>query len=335
MNILVIGGCSIAQRHARLSKQLFPAATIFCASDINSLWMAHYVDHFVEYLDICNLMDIDLGFICSPSPFHLNHLQTLGSLNIPYVLVEKPILPATTKSNSSFYADFSNIISESQSNVLVGYQYRFDKSFLILKELLSAGNILWNGASFVSSRHLDTWRPNSLLKDTVTYSSILGGGILNELAHEPDIILGLLGQPDLLFASNNSENIFESSELLESLSVTFKYNSHSPRTRRHVNLNYDFVQRTNVRELSVFTNNGTYIWNLIDSTLYYSDRTYKVLVDSSSVDYDYPYIQQLQYLLSTNKASNDLLCQSINTQFTLDAIYTSIIRQLHVKPFTI
>ena len=56
-----------------------------------------------------------------------------------------------------------------------------------------------------------TWRKNINYKDSVTNRSDLGGGVINELSHEIDMMTAMFGLPDSLTSINFKENKSKSS----------------------------------------------------------------------------------------------------------------------------
>ena len=129
------------------------------------------------------------AFICTPTSLHVQQLQRLLENNVPKIYVEKP---ASHTLENTF--TIQQLINETKSNVIVGYDLHFHPCILKTKELLAANAIgqMVSANAFVG-QHLKQWRPHEDYRAGMSAKKETGGGVLLDLIHEFDYLTWLLG----------------------------------------------------------------------------------------------------------------------------------------------
>lgn len=194
MRAIVTGTGSIATRHLRNLRQLFPTARLVVVSRPQSSalnpTLAALVDERVTDLADALREPADLVVIATPAPFHVAQAMQSVALGIP-TLIEKPL--------SVSIADCAPLLADSARKdvpVLVGYCLRYHPLVLALHNLVGDGAIgrIYSVRAEVG-QYLPGWRPGTDYRSGVTAQRALGGGALLELSHEIDLVRSLVGMP--------------------------------------------------------------------------------------------------------------------------------------------
>ncbi|MBK8161314.1 MAG: Gfo/Idh/MocA family oxidoreductase [Rhodospirillaceae bacterium] len=199
MRAIVTGTGSIATRHLRNLRQLFPAAILVVVSRPQGKGISAEIQSLVseQYTDLAAALKVpvDLAVIATPAPFHVEQAMTLVGQGIP-TLIEKPLAVTVAECDQLLALCRRNDVP-----LLVGYCLRYHPLVAILQERLAAGAIgrLYNMRAEVG-QYLPNWRPGTDYRSGVTAQRALGGGALLELSHEIDLVRSLLGMPHAVTA---------------------------------------------------------------------------------------------------------------------------------------
>ncbi|WP_086482161.1 Gfo/Idh/MocA family protein [Oceanospirillum sanctuarii] len=262
-NVAVIGLGSIARRHRKNLKQLYPDCTLFAmsASGRQPEQAISDCDQLVESVDTLIEGKADLVIVASPAPFHARHALPLIRAGIP-VLIEKPLVTES--------ADLEALLQASQyyqTPVAVGYCLRYLPSAQKMQQLLQTETIgmLYN-ASIEIGQYLPDWRPDKDFRTTVSAKAELGGGALFELSHELDYSRWLLGELDIKAA------VLRSSEALQ-LDVEDCVDLLAVSEQGVVtSIHLDFLQRAVHRRCRFTGSSGSLEWDLIENSIAFSDQ---------------------------------------------------------------
>jgi predicted dehydrogenase len=200
VNILIVGGGSIAVRHISNIRRLKPNAKV-------TLWHLSSTTPVSQRLAIDNMVDRVVyslqsalnakpaaAIISCPTSLHTKYSSLLAQKGIS-ILVEKPL------SNSLAELDqLGEMVRENQLTFMVGYNFRFYQPLRDLRGVIDSGLI----GSIISVRaevgeYLPDWRTYDYRKSTSAQEK-LGGGVVFELSHELDYISWLFGDPKKVFA---------------------------------------------------------------------------------------------------------------------------------------
>ena len=269
--VAVIGLGSIASRHRRNLKLLFPKVSLLAMSASGRVPTDKVSDTNVVTTNINELIEFrpEIVIVASPAPFHASHAIPLIEAGIP-TLIEKPVT-SSIKDCAALEAAISNSLTQ----VTVGYCLRYLPSSLKMKQLLESkviGNVY--NAFIEIGQYLPDWRPNKNYLDSVSANKHLGGGALLELSHELDYAQWLLGDFQLEHAilRSTSELNLKVEDIAD---ITLK-----SELGTICNIHLDFLKRSVQRKCSFIGSTGRLDWDLITNTVTLSDSNNTTVIYS-------------------------------------------------------
>ena len=314
---LVIGSGSIAKRHIRNLRCLYPNAEVKCVSasgrqlkvsDVGATSIASSVQEAI-------LEKPDIAIVASPANFHLQHAASLIAAEIP-VLIEKPICVELVELSKFSFDGAKNKIA-------VGYNLRFMPSAKAVKRIIDSGTLGRILTVFSEvGQYLPDWRPESDYRIGVSAQKKLGGGALLELSHELDYLNWLFGSFDALSATIGRSNLLEI-DVEDTVDALITRQDGSV---FHVHL--DFLQRSPSRSLKVISENGTLFWNLLTNevVLYGPDAVSEMIYSDSDYNRNDMYIEQLRAFLAFASGDGEFdstISTSIEVMWLVEAIRLS------------
>jgi predicted dehydrogenase len=259
--IAVIGLGSIATRHRKNIKHLFPNSIVYAMSASGRYPSEKVSDCDIVLGSITELIAIkpNMVIVASPASYHAEHAIPLIQSAIP-TLIEKPIT-AELKD----LIKIQNAIDNYSTPVAVGYCLRYLPSTIKIKELLGRKVLgtVYN-AQVEVGQYLPDWRPNKNYLDSVSANKSLGGGVLLELSHELDYanwLFGILNVEHAILRSSKELNL--TVEDIADITLT---------TQDGIvcNIHLDFLQRSAKRFCSIIGSEGRLDWDLIKNTIIFS-----------------------------------------------------------------
>lgn len=197
-NILIIGYGAIGKQYHSLLQKNFKNYQIIIVSKHMKKKHGEYNVIFEKSLAyVLKKYEIYAAIVCSPAPEHLVQLNILLANNI-HVLVEKPLFDKPIEKKK--FKNLINIINKNKLIVITGYLLRHHPLLIKLKKELNAHskkNII--NVEMNTTSYLPSWR-STPYQYSVSAQKKLGGGVLNELSHEIDLIYYLFGMPKSCFA---------------------------------------------------------------------------------------------------------------------------------------
>lgn len=191
--MLIAGSGSIAARHVRLSRELFPEVGLarlrrdFRPPAEPSL--AGVFDEEFDSWDEALNWNPDAAIVANAASAHYEALTHLVAARIPS-LVEKPLAVSTEGLDR-----LAREVVAGEVPVLVGYQFRYHPLIQETYELCQSGSLgELISLRFHVGQHLQEFRPGRDVGTTVTPNPALGGGAIFELSHEIDLALFLAGR---------------------------------------------------------------------------------------------------------------------------------------------
>jgi len=289
---LVVGSGSIAKRHIKNLRYLYPEIEVVCVSASGRKIDASEVGASTVRATIDEVLDapLDFAIVASPAPWHLANLSQLVSANVP-VLVEKPLCHDLTELDKY---DFSN----SNYRVGVAYNLRYMPSANVVKNTISErtlGVILY--VQVECGQYLPDWRPGTDYRRGVSAQQKLGGGALLELSHELDYLLWIFGEISSVAAKveNTRALDIDADDNVNALLKT--------KSGFLIQLHLDFLQRRPRRKVLVVCEKGNLVWNLLTNTVTIEaeNDTNQVLYTDPNYDRNEMYIQQLKDFVAFTK----------------------------------
>jgi predicted dehydrogenase len=289
---LVVGSGSIAKRHIRNLRYLYPGMEITCVSasgrrlepsEVGASSVCNSIEQAVE-------APLAFAIVASPAPLHLANLQKLITANIP-VLVEKPL--SHDQEELAKY-DFSNAINK----IGVAYNLRYMPSANKVKRIISdrvLGRL--NNVQIECGQYLPDWRPGTDYRQGVSAQKKLGGGALLELSHELDYLLWIFGGIRSVVAKVETTGILD-------IDVEDNVNALMVSEDDYIiQLHLDFLQRTPKRMLRAVCSKGNLVWDLINNTVSIEGKEGRVELIYSDPYYDKNemYVEQLKGFIGFTK----------------------------------
>jgi len=293
---LVVGSGSIAKRHIKNLRYLYPEVEVVCVSascrglEPSLVGASTVRDSIEQVLE----GPLDLAIVASPAPLHLTNVHQLVSANIP-VLVEKPLCHDVAEIEKY---DFT----KSDCRVGVAYNLRYMPSANMVKNTISdrtLGEVL--NVHIECGQYLPDWRPGTDYRRGVSAQKKLGGGALLELSHELDYLLWIFGE-----ISSVSAQVVNTKTL--DIDVDDNVNAMlKSKSGFLIHLHLDFLQRTPRRMLRAVCENGNLVWNLLTNTVSIEaeNDTNQVLYSDLSYDRNDMYIHQLKDFVAFAKDQSE------------------------------
>ena len=209
--------------------------------------------------------------------------------------------------------EFSKIVQESGSRVLVGFQFRYHPNLLKIKELLAEekiGRVL----SFRShwGEYLPSWHPWEDYRNSYAAKKDLGGGVLLTLCHNFDYIRWLLGEAQVhsaLLGYNSGLGI----DVEDTADVSLI-------CREDVfgSVHLNFTQLPGKHSLELIGNKGSIYWDYYQNRvdLHTFDKTAKLSSESfftpEGFDRNDLFIDEMKHFIDLVEGKVDPICSLID-----------------------
>lgn len=253
MTIIVIGGGSIGQRHA---KNLLHLGQQIAMVEVNSerrsaveqeLGVSAYATFDAALADT----KFASAFVCSPSIYHLEQARQCAEAGLD-LFIEKPL------SHSLLHiSDFLEAVKQKQLVTMVGSNWKFYPLFQIMKKLLdegAIGRILSARCQFGS--YLPDWHPWEDYRQGYSANKKLGGGILLD-SHEFDYLTWFVGKKVkriACFAGHVTSLEIDVEDIAEAI-VQFDDGAIGE-------IHQDYIQRFSQRNFEFFGSLGSLFWDI-------------------------------------------------------------------------
>ena len=263
--ILLLGLGSAGQRHLRIFKKIFKKKKlqIFCIREtkrnliindnlttkITSSLSKFYNLKEINYRDLKKL-NLNLAVISNPISKHVSSAINLAKLKVN-LLIEKPLSHNNNKINL-----LNKIIKRNKILVRVGYQLRYHPGIKILKTIIKTNQL---GSPISGLFYFGEYLPNMHryedYKKTHMSSKSQGGGAINCLSHQIDLINFLLGKPKKIISLFNKISKLKIN-VEDNLHAIFLYKNH-----RKFTLNINFLKSPPRNFIFIEFQNGSVEWD--------------------------------------------------------------------------
>ena len=175
MKFVVVGLGSIGKRHKN-----------------NLLSLNHQVVDCHRNDDLLDILDRekpDGVLICNPTGLHLETAIKVAKAGYP-MMIEKPLADSLAEAD-----ELLTLAKEKKAVILIGYNFRFQKDLIKLKQDLIEGKV--GKVKEVEIRvgsYLPSWRPGIDYRECYSSKKELGGGVLLDLSHEIDYAVWMFGK---------------------------------------------------------------------------------------------------------------------------------------------
>jgi len=313
-NILIVGYGSIARRHHENLLKYNKDFKIYILTR-----QKIKKTHNTTFIKKLNEIDVNIKyvFICTGANEHLKYINHFASKALK-IFVEKPL-----SMNSKGLKLLYTTCKKKKINIFVGYNIIFLDSLIKLKDLLRKEKIL--KVSIKTNYDLRLWRKNKNYKKSVSAIKNKGGGVLLELSHDIHYLMWLIGLPKWVscyysklsdLKVNTEDNVI--------LNIGFN--------KIISNLQMDFINKYNQRNLEVLTKKNYYQWDYNNNTIKkYNPKTKKLyLFFKGKIDKNLSYKEELKDFFKQNNQSKILknLNLAISTLILIDEAKKSKINNM-------
>ncbi len=288
MKHLVIGGGSIGRRHLSNLRFLGELELYCLRRKHNKEFEEEYAVRVITTHDEVRSLAPDIVYICTPTHLRLEALEIASSLK-SHIFVEKPL------THTKHDLDKIRKIINPDRVFFIGYMLRFHPAIQVIKTVLDSNTIgkIFN-ASFNFGSYLPNWHPYENYKRGYAANSSMGGGVLNTISHEVDIICYLFGMPLELYTLNR--NVDRLGILAEEMSDSIlSYED------MNITLHLDYLQKKYNRTIKIYGDQGTIQWNWEDGFVTADIFGGKSEVIHADVELNEIYITELKEFLDRIK----------------------------------
>lgn len=168
MKAIIIGGGSIGKRH------------------VENLHALNIMSRVVDVDEIANIdsilkEDFDIGLVCTPNIYHVEHCLKLAEYSIP-IFCEKPFYIAKNEADKLL-----TLIEEKQLITMVGCNLRFTPEVQQIDSTSKYINVYFG-------YDLSKWRPGTDHLKSYSANKSLGGGVFLDVIHELDYLYYKFGK---------------------------------------------------------------------------------------------------------------------------------------------
>lgn len=230
----------------------------------------------------------DIIFITNPTNHHYESLQQFKHLSTAF-FIEKPLFENKDK-------DFKNLKLDKNSLYYVACPLRHLGILKEAKRVIEKEKVY--AARAICSSYLPEWRPKADYRMVYSANEKLSGGIAFELIHEWDYLVDMFGFPEEIQSIKGQYSDLE----IQSDDIAVYIARYQGRI---VELHIDYFGRIPKRELELYTNEGTWKFNIIKNTIEYNGK----IVEEIEEEPNHKYECEMKYFLDLISNGGD----NINT----------------------
>jgi predicted dehydrogenase len=242
-NAVIIGAGSIAKRHS---------------ANLNSLGVSTRLIDIDEIAHIDTILQsgFDVGLVCSPNCYHIEHCAALAKFNIP-IFCEKPFY-----SSRQGLQALLGLVRSTNLPTMVACNLRFTQEVKSINPSTPYINVYFGF-------NLKKWRPHTNHRDSYSSHKKYGGGILLDAIHELDYLSYKFGAIKNLFYSKNKfsnithdteDNVVGRIEFAKGTIADFTLNYLSDTYLRY----FDILHKNTLKRIHFDTNNSYMYRDQID-----------------------------------------------------------------------
>lgn len=287
-NLLIVGFGSIGKKYSQSASKFFKKKKIHI---------------FSKHLKMNNLKkfnkikDLKYIILSNRATERINFFNSFIKKNATYIF-EKPL--SSNVLNSFQKKKFLNTIKKNKIKIKSGYCLRLNPAVKKLKQMLNKNLNKIINIKINTRTYLPSWRKGDYTK-SVSANKKYGGGVINELSHELDLMLYLFGKPKALFARClNSKSLEIDTE--DTADIIFIINN-----RINLNMHLDFCSPFEKREIEILLKDNKKILldlkkNSIEVKHYKKTSIKNFLVEKNF--YTKNQIKEMIKISNSNKNSN-------------------------------
>ena len=315
--IVVIGGGSIGRRHLTNLHKL-GLKNLFCLkrqpdSNFENEFKAKVITTKQELKNL----NPWAAFVCTPTSRHIPDFE-LGQECGAHIFMEKPLAHERSSLQQA-----EGMLNKYNKVFFIGFMLRYHPLVNRMKKLIDQevlGKVLTARFSFGS--YLPYWHPWEDYRQSYAARPELGGGVINTISHEIDLIQYFFGIPQNLVA--NKRNLLALNIAVEEVAdAIFNYED------KVVTLHLDYLQKDYQRVIELFCERGRIKWHWYDNAIFIEDHKSKSrkIEGDTGFDVNQLYVDEIKHflMLAEEQVTDhplDLRHAIANTKFML-AIHES------------
>ena len=296
VKVLVIGCGSIGRRHIKNALVLGHRVAAVDISKEHRRWVE-------ENLKVRTYGNIEeaiknerptVGFVCTPPSSHISIARALVGHDM-HLFIEKPL------SNSLVGID--DLIKEAKirrRRIAVGYNLRFNRGVIKIKELIDSGaigKILFSRITV--GQYLPDWRPWQDYRQSYTAKKSMGGGVILDASHELDYARWFMGKVSAVTCIAKKVSALDV-ETEDNADIILEFKSGSV-----ANIHLDFVRRDYKRGCEIVGEKGTLELFFGERIDWYNATTKKIRKIGIREDTNNMYVAEIKHLLDCIKKSKE------------------------------
>ena len=312
MKTLIIGGGSIGRRHLRNLQSLgYRDITVLKRKNDTKFEKDNDVKVVSSY-DQAAKYKFDAVFVCTPTSLHNEGLRFAVSQGA-HIFMEKPLIH-----DRQGLLEAGRIIDGHKKIFFIGFMLRFHPLVRKIKGIIDEGSL---GKAFSArlsfGSFLPYWHPWEDYKTSYAARKDLGGGVINTITHELDLIQYFFGNPDNVYCVSSNFNYLDIN-VEEQAEAIFTYDD------KVVSLHLDYLQKDYDRNIQILFKEGRVNWNWHRNTIgILRHRNEPRVIDSKGFDVNNLYLYEVKNfisLLMENRINHPLDFNHAmeNTQIMLD-----------------
>lgn len=251
--ILIVGAGSIGRRHLRNLKSIGWNNLVVLRRKADPEFEK---EHGVRVItDYAQLLETPYAVMaCNPTSMHLGPLRYAVESDA-HLFMEKPLIHT-----EEGLQEAEKLLNGYNKCFFIGFMLRYHPAIRKIKEILDSGEY---GKAYSARLEFGSYLPNWPYEDyrkSYAARKELGGGVINTISHELDLIQYFFGTPDSLKSTsfNFGKLGIEVEEMCEAV---FRY----PDTG--VSLHLDYLQKEYDRRLRILFDDGVLEWSWVEEQI--------------------------------------------------------------------
>ncbi len=294
--ILIVGFGAIGQKHLKNLRKILPKSefAILTSQKIKK----NKIKVFNALKDAKKFRP-SLVLICNQATEHINYAKLFSNMGC-HIFIEKPVAI-----NVDHLTKFIKEIKNKKITILSGYNLRFEPSLIFFKKIVDSkllGKIL--SVRSEVGQYLPSWRDKDYSK-SVSAQKKTGGGVINELSHDIDILLMLFKKIKIVSSTNYKvSNLKINTE--DTAHAIFK--SSKNKSNFFLYLVMDFYRHDHTRKCTVIGSDGTAVWNGFERKITIFKKNNIIFkVYKFSKNKEISYYNEMKYLVRSIQSQKTLI----------------------------
>ncbi|MCP9236785.1 Gfo/Idh/MocA family protein [Lewinella sp. JB7] len=299
MNFLIVGGGSIGKRHLRNLQILgYQNIWVLRRKHDSAFELEHQVVIVTSFTEAAKI-EFAAVFVCTPTSLHNEGIEFAVN-NGAAIFVEKPLIHSRQA-----LAETHSILTSGPVTFFIGFMLRFHPLVRRINEVLQSGSLgKVYSARFSFGSYLPYWHPWEDYRDSYASRRELGGGVINTITHELDLIQYLFGEPVSVYCEVGNTGML-GIEVEEQCEAIFSYPD------KLITLHLDYLQKDYDRNIIILCEEGKLTWDWHANEINLKQHRSEDQVIATPVDFEvnHLYINELRTfldLVGKGSVSHDL-----------------------------